>query len=109
MGILGLICWISAVTGWLNWSTIPAWLAARRPGTDLAQPDVAVAGSDAAAASEVQSAAGQALAGRRPRLLAAQQPLWDVLLDHYFRVEVDGWRRLPDGPSPPVGCTTGAR
>jgi hypothetical protein len=32
-------------------------------------------------------------------LLGAQKPLWDVWSDHCFRVEVEGWQRLPGGPS----------
>lgn len=28
-----------------------------------------------------------------------QRPVWDRLCDHYFRLEIDGWERLPDEPS----------
>jgi hypothetical protein len=63
----------------------------------LARSDVAVTASDAA--TEIQRATGQAVAGRRAGLLGAQKPLWDVWSDHCFRVEVEGWQRLPGGPS----------
>jgi 1-acyl-sn-glycerol-3-phosphate acyltransferase len=76
-------------------------------GTTLARSDVAVAASDAGATTEIQRATRQALAGRRPGLLGAQQPLWDVLSDHYFRVEVEGWQRLPQTPSLLVGVHSG--
>jgi hypothetical protein len=62
----------------------------------LARSDVAVTASDAA--TEIQRATGQAVAGRRAGLLGAQKPLWDVWSDHCFRVEVEGWQRLPGGP-----------
>jgi len=32
-----------------------------------------------------------------------QQPIWNLLLDHYFRYEVRGWHRLPDPPCLLVG------
>src|SRR3954447_17470842 len=37
----------------------------------------------------------------------AQQPLWNVLLDYYFRHEVRGWERLPDSPCLLVGIHAG--
>ena len=32
-----------------------------------------------------------------------QKPVWDVLLDYYFRMEVTGWDRLPESPALLVG------
>src|ERR1700756_2609884 len=36
-----------------------------------------------------------------------QRPMWDFLSDHYFRLEIDGWHRLPEGPSLLVGIHSG--
>ncbi|MGY0498237.1 lysophospholipid acyltransferase family protein [Nocardia sp. FBN12] len=36
-----------------------------------------------------------------------QRPVWDMLCDHYFRLEIDGWDRLPDEPSLIVGVHSG--
>jgi 1-acyl-sn-glycerol-3-phosphate acyltransferase len=37
-----------------------------------------------------------------------QRPIWNLLCDYYFRLEVDGWERLPDTPSLLVGTHSGA-
>jgi 1-acyl-sn-glycerol-3-phosphate acyltransferase len=37
----------------------------------------------------------------------AQLPLWSVLVDHYFRMEVRGWHRLPEPPCLVVGIHAG--
>lgn len=37
----------------------------------------------------------------------AQMPVWNVLLDHYFRLEVRGWHRLPEPPCLFVGIHAG--
>lgn len=36
-----------------------------------------------------------------------QKPVWDLLCDHYFRLEIDGWHRLPDEPSLLIGIHGG--
>lgn len=36
-----------------------------------------------------------------------QRPLWTFLNDYYFRVEVDGWERVPPGPSLLIGVHSG--
>src|ERR1700719_2982049 len=36
-----------------------------------------------------------------------QRPVWDFLSDYYFRLEIDGWDRLPDEPSLLVGIPSG--
>lgn len=36
-----------------------------------------------------------------------QRPIWDVLCDRYFRLEIDGWERLPNEPSLLVGVHSG--
>ena len=40
-------------------------------------------------------------------LLRAQQPLYDLLNRFYFRLEVDGWERVPDRPSLLIGVHSG--
>ena len=39
--------------------------------------------------------------------IRAQQPFWNFVLDHYFRMEVRGWHRLPDPPCLVVGIHAG--
>lgn len=36
-----------------------------------------------------------------------QNPVWDFLCDHYFRLEIDGWHRIPDEPSLLIGIHSG--
>jgi 1-acyl-sn-glycerol-3-phosphate acyltransferase len=36
-----------------------------------------------------------------------QEPVWDFLCDHYFRLEVDGWHRIPAEPSLLIGIHSG--
>jgi 1-acyl-sn-glycerol-3-phosphate acyltransferase len=38
-----------------------------------------------------------------PRFIGLQSPLWNVLLDRYFRMEMDGWERLPPPPALLIG------
>jgi 1-acyl-sn-glycerol-3-phosphate acyltransferase len=39
--------------------------------------------------------------------MEAQLPFWNFVLDHYFRIEVRGWERLPDPPVLVVGIHAG--
>jgi 1-acyl-sn-glycerol-3-phosphate acyltransferase len=41
------------------------------------------------------------------RFIQAQQPLWNLLLDYYFRHEVHGWDRIPEPPCLLVGIHAG--
>jgi 1-acyl-sn-glycerol-3-phosphate acyltransferase len=41
------------------------------------------------------------------RFIGAQQPVWNFILDHYFRMEVRGWHRLPEPPCLVVGIHAG--
>src|SRR3954453_20220503 len=41
------------------------------------------------------------------RFIELQQPLWNLLLDYYFRHEVRGWERLPQPPALFVGIHAG--
>jgi 1-acyl-sn-glycerol-3-phosphate acyltransferase len=36
-----------------------------------------------------------------------QMPVWNFLMDHYFRMEMNGWQRLPQRPSLLVGVHSG--
>jgi 1-acyl-sn-glycerol-3-phosphate acyltransferase len=36
-----------------------------------------------------------------------QNPVWNFLCDHYFRLEIDGWHRIPDDPSLLIGIHGG--
>jgi len=47
------------------------------------------------------------LSGPDERLMRAQSPLWNLLMDYYFRMEMEGWDRLPDGPSLMIGVHSG--
>lgn len=40
-------------------------------------------------------------------LARAQEPLWDALCRYYFRLDIDGWERLPDAPCLLVGNHSG--
>lgn len=47
------------------------------------------------------------IAGPDPELMERQRPFIDFLLDRYFRLEIDGWDRLPAEPSLLVGVHSG--
>jgi 1-acyl-sn-glycerol-3-phosphate acyltransferase len=47
------------------------------------------------------------LDGGSERLQRAQAPVWNLLMDHYFRMEMEGWDRLPQEPSLLVGVHSG--
>jgi 1-acyl-sn-glycerol-3-phosphate acyltransferase len=40
-------------------------------------------------------------------VMKLQQPLWDLLEKYYFRVEVDGWDRVPDSTCLVIGVHSG--
>lgn len=41
-------------------------------------------------------------------IMRAQRPVWDLLCKRYFRVEIEGWDRVPDEPGLLVGVHAGA-
>ena len=45
--------------------------------------------------------------GPDERLMRLQMPFWNLLMDHYFRMEMEGWDRLPTGPSLLIGVHSG--
>jgi len=58
-------------------------------------------------ADEPQPTVGRAVGARHDWVTALQRPAWDLLCDHYFRLEISGWQRLPDEPSLLVGVHSG--
>lgn len=38
-----------------------------------------------------------------------QKYLWNPLMDYWFRMEIDGWEKLPDPPGLLIGIHSGAR
>ncbi|MFC1694772.1 wax ester/triacylglycerol synthase family O-acyltransferase [Pseudomonadota bacterium] len=53
------------------------------------------------------SAKREGLDGPDSELMNAQAPLWNTLMDYYFRLEMDGWERIPDDPSLLIGVHSG--
>jgi 1-acyl-sn-glycerol-3-phosphate acyltransferase len=47
------------------------------------------------------------LNGPDERLMRAQMPLWNLVMDHYFRMEMEGWDRLPAESSLLIGVHSG--
>jgi len=58
-------------------------------------------------AGELDGRADAALRGPDRRVMALQRPVWDLLCDHYFRLEIAGWQHLPEEPSLLVGVHSG--
>ena len=61
-----------------------------------------------AGAADGRAKSEAALRGPDARLMMLQRPLWSLLCDHYFRLEVSGWERLPARTSLLVGVHSGA-
>jgi len=67
----------------------------------------------AAVTQKLQSVVGggsgkrEELNGPDPELMNAQAPLWNALMDYYFRLEIAGWERIPDEPSLLIGVHSG--
>ncbi len=76
------------------------------PGTKKAgrQPK---GGLEGLIAKRVAAATEAALDGPNQRLMKAQKPVWNVICDYYFRLEVSGWERLPDETSLLIGNHSG--
>ncbi|MBT8047012.1 MAG: wax ester/triacylglycerol synthase family O-acyltransferase [Xanthomonadales bacterium] len=49
----------------------------------------------------------EGLDGPDPELMNAQAPLWNALMDYYFRLEFAGWESLPEVPSLLIGVHSG--
>jgi 1-acyl-sn-glycerol-3-phosphate acyltransferase len=50
---------------------------------------------------------GWSVDGNSVSLLNRQAPLWNFLMDHYFRLETEGWHRVPDRAAMFVGVHSG--
>ena len=59
------------------------------------------------APSTADSSAREGLSGPDPKLMKRQGGLWNTLMNRYFRLEIDGWDRLPDEPCLLVGVHSG--
>ena len=53
------------------------------------------------------SSTREGLRGPDPKLMKRQGGLWNTLMNRYFRLEIDGWDRLPDEPCLLVGVHSG--
>jgi 1-acyl-sn-glycerol-3-phosphate acyltransferase len=49
----------------------------------------------------------EGLNGPDPKLMKKQGGIWNALMDRYFRLEIDGWERLPDEPCLLIGVHSG--
>jgi 1-acyl-sn-glycerol-3-phosphate acyltransferase len=47
------------------------------------------------------------VSGPDERLMRLQMPFWSFVMDHYFRMETEGWHRLPAEPSLLIGVHSG--
>src|SRR5881397_1493271 len=57
---------------------------------------------------ERRVAGATSLDGPNPAFMRyLQNPVWNFLCDHYFRLEIDGWHRIPDEPSLVIGIHSG--
>jgi len=65
------------------------------------------AGSLMSDAKESDDSLREELNGPDPELMNAQAPLWNTLMDYYFRLEIDGWDRFPDEPGLFIGIHSG--
>jgi 1-acyl-sn-glycerol-3-phosphate acyltransferase len=59
------------------------------------------------ATSTGRAAARPVPAGPSERLMRAQAPFWNLVMDHYFRMEMEGWHHLPAEPSLLIGVHSG--
>jgi 1-acyl-sn-glycerol-3-phosphate acyltransferase len=96
----------------------------KRPAkaADAADPSAPKSGGQATTAAErtarrppptglqgfiAQRAANWAIDGPDERVMRTQMPFWNFVMDHYFRMEMEGWHRLPAEPSLLIGVHSG--
>jgi hypothetical protein len=66
-------------------------------------------GRQTGAAGWVAERAGEwDLRGPDPGLMQAQKYFWNPLMDYWFRMEIDGWERIPESPVLLIGIHAGA-
>ena len=100
-------------------------MAATQRKTKAAKTDKARARKNTAGASTARRAAAstssstikrstvrvdaprEGLNGPNPELMKKQAGIWDTLMDRYFRLEIDGWERLPKEPVLLIGVHSG--
>ncbi len=58
-------------------------------------------------AKRVAAATEGALDGPNQTFMNVQKPVWKAICDHYFRLELTGWERLPDETSMLIGNHSG--
>lgn len=63
--------------------------------------------SPKAAAEPSGSELREGLHGPDPAAMERQSGIWNSLMDHYFRLEVDGWEKIPDEPVLLIGVHSG--
>jgi 1-acyl-sn-glycerol-3-phosphate acyltransferase len=89
--------------------------AGRKPARDK-QRSVAPRGASRATAAKRKTAAKpeiveagklEGLNGPDPRVMDGQSPIWNRLMDYYFRLEIDGWENIPEEPSLLIGVHSG--
>jgi len=74
-----------------------------------AQMDERRAGQDGEVSGWVASRAGNwELSGPDEATMQRQKYFWNTLVDHWFRMEFDGWENLPDPPALLIGIHSGA-
>ena len=61
----------------------------------------------AAVSSGDQTTTREGLNGPDPMLMKKQSTIWNSLMDRYFRLEIDGWDKLPAEPCLLIGVHSG--
>jgi Acyltransferase len=101
-----------------NGRSASAATARRRGGReDQARRHAEAAKRKASERRERQSGAGgwvadraaqRSLDGPDMRFMERQKYLWNPLMDYWFRMEIEGWEKLPDPPALLIGIHSGA-
>lgn len=65
-------------------------------------------GADGAAGWVAQRAGAWDLAGVDDTFMERQKYFWNPLMDYWFRMEIEGWERLPEPPALFIGIHSGA-
>ncbi len=84
----------------------PSKSAGSKPQESLDHPE-RIAGSPKTPSDGAENGVREGLNGPDPTLMRAQAPLWNAIMDRYFRLEIDGWSRIPDTPCLLIGVHSG--
>ena len=79
--------------------------AGTKKKTAAKKPDPVAAGGNAADFGDPSKREG--LYGPDPKLMEAQSGPTNALMDRYFRLEINGWERLPEAPALFIGVHSG--